>query len=161
MDHVTLTPYPFPPGMAIPRLMLQKVLSKHRKDPETGCWVWTDALNTNGYGVVWDPEKKRQLKAHRVAYEELVGPIPDALTLDHLCRNRACINPAHTEPVSRGENVLRGAAPTATRARQTHCIHGHELSGSNLWVDPKSGHRKCKRCSADRMRQFKKRHGKD
>ena len=80
--------------------MLQKVLTKHRKDPVTDCWIWTDALNTNGYGVVWDPAKQKQCKAHRVAYEELIGPIPDELPLDHLCRNRSCINPAHVQPVT-------------------------------------------------------------
>ena len=109
--------------------MLEKVLTKHRKDAVTGCWLWTDALNTNGYGVVWDPAKQKQSKAHRVAYEELVGAIPDELPIDHLCRNRACINPEHLQPVTLGENVRRGVSPPAQRARQTHCKNGHELSG--------------------------------
>ncbi len=136
--------------------MQQKVLTKHRKDPVTDCWVWTDALNTNGYGVVWDPAKQKQCKAHRVAYEELVGPIPDELPIDHLCRNRACVNPAHLQPVTLGENVRRGVSPPAQRARQTHCKNGHELSGDNLRVDPKTGYRQCSICVRERAKNWKK-----
>lgn len=135
--------------------MLEKVLTKHRKDAVTGCWLWTDALNTNGYGVVWDPAKQKQSKAHRVAYEELVGAIPDELPIDHLCRNRACINPEHLQPVTLGENVRRGVSPPAQRARQTHCKNGHELSGYNLRVDPKTGYRQCSICVRERAKKWK------
>jgi hypothetical protein len=64
----------------------------------------------------------------------LVGPIPEGKQLDHLCRNRACINPEHLEPVTAKENILRGESFSAKNARKTHCIHGHELSGDNLRI---------------------------
>jgi hypothetical protein len=66
--------------------------------------------------------------AHRVIYEYLVGPIPDGLSIDHLCRVRHCVNPAHLEPVTHRENVLRGQAPTAVNGRKTRCKRGHEFN---------------------------------
>lgn len=96
---------------------------------ESGCWVWQRPLK-NGYGEV--SIRNRCRKAHRVAYQLLVGPIPDGLSLDHLCRNRACINPAHLEPVTNRVNVLRGVGPTAANAAATHCGRGHALTPDNL-----------------------------
>jgi hypothetical protein len=79
-----------------------------------GCWIFTGALNA-GYGRIHagHPGSQRLLYVHRVAYEQLVGPIPEGLDLDHLCRNRACCNPAHLEPVTRRENLLRGESTLA------------------------------------------------
>lgn len=74
-----------------------------------GCWVWTAAVGSHGYGV-FNPEPGTTALAHRHAYTLLVGPIPDGLDLDHLCRNRVCVNPDHVEPVTRRENVQRGTA---------------------------------------------------
>lgn len=71
----------------------------------TGCWEWDGTLSVEGYGVF--RENYRQIKAHRWTYEQFVGPIPDGLTIDHLCRNRRCVNPAHLEPVTAGENARR------------------------------------------------------
>lgn len=73
-----------------------------------GCWVWTGRLNRNGYGRVW--WQGREPVVHRVVWELLIGPIPKGLVLDHLCRNRACCNPGHLEPVTQRENVVRGEA---------------------------------------------------
>ena len=88
-----------------------------------GCWLWLGKLNSYGYGIT--SRGGRGLMAHRVAYEQRVGPIPPALVLDHLCRTRACCNPQHLEPVTIGENVRRGdaqvvalAAPRATPTTQ-------------------------------------------
>jgi hypothetical protein len=119
---------------------------EYLEDPATGCWVWQLSLTTGGYGQIRIPELKRQGPAHRVYYERLVGPIPEGLELDHLCRNRACVNPSHLEPVTHQVNGLRGVGPCAENARKTHCIRGHELAGANLYVRRDTGRRQCKAC---------------
>lgn len=75
---------------------------------DSGCWEWQGEMNRNGYGRVWINGKR--LMSHRVTYELLVGPIADGLVVDHLCKNRACCNPEHLEPVTIRENTLRGDA---------------------------------------------------
>lgn len=87
----------------------------------------------------------KDVLVHRKVYELLVGPIPDGMTIDHLCRNRKCCNPDHLEVVTMRENVLRGTGPTAEKYRQTHCIRGHLLSGDNLYITPQ-GRRECREC---------------
>lgn len=94
------------PSMRTP---IQRFTDKWMPVPESGCWVWTDEDNHSGYGVFWDG--KRSWMAHRFSYEHFVGPIPEGLTLDHLCRVRCCVNPKHLEPVTIQENVRRGAGP--------------------------------------------------
>ena len=97
-----------------------------RSAGDDACWSWLGARSQTGYGRFWVDGKT--VKAHRWAYEHLVGPIPDGLTIDHLCRVRSCVNPAHLEPVSNRVNVLRGDAPAARNARKTHCVRGHEFT---------------------------------
>lgn len=94
-----------------------------------GCWLWLAHIGPAGYGAF--NYGGRMGLAHRFAYEIMVAPIPDGLTIDHLCRVRACVNPAHLEAVTMGENVLRGTGPSAVHARQTHCAHGHEFTPQN------------------------------
>lgn len=89
--------------------------------------------------------------AHRVVYEELVGPIPDGLMLDHLCRVRHCVNPEHLEPVTNRENVLRGEGHSAKAARATHCLKGHPYAGENLRI-LSNGWRRCRACHRERER---------
>jgi hypothetical protein len=108
------------------------------------CWPWTAYRTSDGYGR-FNVDRRRPEGAHRVAWRFSGGSIPDGFTLDHLCRNRSCCNPAHLDPVTSRINVLRGVGPTAQRARQTHCRQGHPLSGDNLRVD-KRGYRSCRRC---------------
>ena len=79
------------------------IWTKFVVDPETQCWQWTGCVGSLGYGSY------NTKLAHRLMYEDVVGPIPEALVLDHLCRNRSCVNPAHLEPVTLSENVKRGA----------------------------------------------------
>lgn len=92
---------------------------------ENGCWEWVGCRIWNGYGRVRNG--KRPVLAHRRIYRLLVGPIPRGKVLDHSCRNRPCVNPAHLRPMTGKENVLLGQGPTAINARKTHCIRGHEI----------------------------------
>lgn len=105
---------------------------------ENECWPYLGA-NTQGYGIYG---KRR---AHRVSYEMLVGPIPEGLHLDHLCRNRACVNPGHLEPVSHRENMRRGNGWPGRNAKKTHCPQGHPYSEENVWLE-KGGGRHCRTC---------------
>jgi hypothetical protein len=127
---------------------------------DAGCWVWTGEKVQGGYGRF--SIGGRKFLSHRVAYMARVGPIPTGLDLDHLCRNRACANPAHLEPVTRSENMKRGqnigaagrAASLARRAAQTHCRKGgHPLSGENLHVDGR-GFRSCRICIREYQRAY-------
>ena len=106
------------------------------------CWEWMASTTNSGYGRYRLPDK--HVSAHRFAYEATVGPIPEGLDLDHKCRNRRCVNPAHLEPVTERENTLRGISIAAMNARKTHCWKGHELAGANLYVW--QGARACKAC---------------
>lgn len=120
-------------------------VSEHR--PDLGrCWLWTNVLDSKGYGR-WSPSKHTidEQMAHRRAYVLFIGPIPDGLELDHLCRVRNCVNPSHLEPVTHRENSLRGFSPFAINARKTHCINGHEFTPENTEITP-DGYRACHIC---------------
>lgn len=118
-----------------------------------GCWVWNGALDANGYGRLGGRKWSTNL-AHRLSYIEFVGPIPEGMTIDHLCRNRRCINPAHLEPVTIAENVMRGESLPAINARKTHCPQGHPYDDENTYRNPSTGHRLCRACNRERHRRF-------
>lgn len=116
--------------------------------PATGCWLWRGYVHKSGHGRL--THEQRSWGAHRFAYYRLVGP-PPTDTLDHLCRTPACVNPGHMEPVSRGENVLRGVGFAAENARKTHCPKGHEYTPGNTRRN-KIGWRWCIECSREKDR---------
>lgn len=125
-----------------------RILSKFTVNHETGCWEWLACTTATGYGRAWDGERVDW--AHRILYQIARGPIPTGMVLDHLCRVRHCVNPAHLEPVTDAVNTARGDCPDITRARhraKRFCKRGHELFGPNVYHSP-SGRRVCRKCRA-------------
>jgi hypothetical protein len=122
--------------------------SKVDINPE-GCWLWTGWIGDQGYGLIDDRAYSGHvLRAHRVAYEMRIGPIPEGFQLDHLCRVRHCVRPDHLEVVTNRENTVRGAHGSLV----THCPAGHDYDQVNTYIDPE-GHRRCRACHRERMRE--------
>ena len=117
----------------------------------SGCWQWHGAKTGRGYGVMRIAAGSRLV--HRIAYEHFREPIPDGLTIDHLCKNKACVNPMHLEPVSNRINNLRGYSSSALNAKKTHCPEGHEYTSENTYMH--RGMRHCRTCHRLQERQRK------
>lgn len=132
----------------------ERFVTKYEIAP-TGCWLWTSVIDGEGYGDFWDGSKN--LDAHRWSYEHHVGAVPPGLHLDHLCRVRHCVNPDHLEPVTAGENVLRGVGPSAVNAAKTHCKRGHPFAGRNLKIIATTGERRCRECARLRDAGYRER----
>lgn len=139
---------PIPIAPDIDEAALRRFWAKVALPDANGCLLWTAGKNRHGYGKI--KRADRHVYAHRFAYSVLVGPIPDGLPLDHLCRNRACVAPDHLEPVTQAENVRRGNSGAANAAK-THCPQGHPYSGENTYVNP-DGKRVCRTCLNARRR---------
>ena len=122
---------------------------------ENGCWRWQGVVSKWGYAVFVPNGTRAGIAAHKWAYRKYIGPIPEGLEPDHICRNRACVNPWHLEPVTHRVNVLRGQGAAAKNARKTHCPRGHPYSPENTYfIKARFGKaRLCKRCNSENCRK--------
>lgn len=119
------------------------------------CWIWKgNAFQSTGYGKI--VIEKKHLLTHRLAYELLIGPIPEGKEIDHLCRIRLCCNPLHLEAVTHRENVVRGNSAASRNAKKTHCVHGHLLAGDNLIKSGKRKFRKCRTCNQEKCKLYQR-----
>lgn len=121
----------------------ETVMARFEPVTESGCWIWT-GCEADGYGVFAFHGKR--WSSHRYMYEYFIGPVPQGLVLDHLCRVRCCGNPWHLELVTNRVNILRGIGIAAQCAIKTHCVRGHLLSGDNLRLQAKGLRRICRAC---------------
>jgi len=112
-------------------------------DTKGNCWLWTASKNRDGYGMVRLDGKNRS--AHRVSFEIFVTDIPNYLMIDHLCRNRGCVNPEHMELVTNKENIFRGVGIAVTNSKKTKCHRGHNFTDENTFIS-KIGSRNCRKC---------------
>lgn len=135
-----------------------------------GCWLWLGCIGKDGYGLFGMGSGETGIRAHRFAYETLIGPIPQDLHLDHVkargCTHRNCVNPDHLEPVTPRENAMRGDAPAVVLSRENRCKKGHPLTPENTKIGS-NGRRTCRICRAawhhkyDRARRDRRKVGHD
>lgn len=119
----------------------------HPQPTPKGCWLWLGQRG-DGYGLM--PDSGRRRVAHLWLYERVHGPVTGGQQLDHLCRNRACVNPGHLEQVPPVVNYRRGESPWAKNGRKTHCPRGHEYTAENIYRE--RGSRRCLTCKRERDR---------
>ena len=129
----------------------ERFWAKVDRSDANGCWWWLGSLATGGYGTIWWNGVAQ--RAHRVSYEREHGAIAADLVLDHLCRNTACVNPAHLEAVRQRTNIVRGESPPSRHAAKTHCVRGHEFTSENTRTS--RGFRECRACG--RIRDARRR----
>ncbi len=140
----------------------ERFWSKVAVNDGTHCWEWTAAKDGKGYGKYYVGGGRVLATAHRFAFLTLVGESNSTLDADHLCRNRACVNPAHIEMVTRQVNTVRGDGPAAVNYAKTHCHLGHPLEGENLKIGQRNDHarRSCRTCLREAYRRADIKRGK-
>ena len=155
-SHLTSGAAAFPPsgpstggGMTESHPLLDPAFGKHIVVCPTSCWMWGGHIDRYGYGK--KTLRRRVVQAHRLTWMMMRGEIPTHLQIDHLCRVRSCVNPAHMELVTSRENTLRGLTLPATNARKSECLRGHQFTAENIYWS-KTGKRNCKACVAIRER---------
>lgn len=125
---------------------------------ETACWEWVGQRSYSGYGQakLTLAGMERVVLAHRWLYEALVGPIPAGLTLDHLCKNKSCVNPKHLEPVTIADNIRRGDSKSAVSRRTGRCTKGHHVVDPGGWIEYSDGARRaCRICKNASVRKWR------
>lgn len=158
LEESTMTKRTVPglPGRK-PRPVLDRVRDRCEITP-SGCWLWTGARTNKGYGTITVGSQRdgsrRPMPVHRATWQEVNGPIPPGLVLDHFaCDTRICANPDHVRPVTNRENILRGRSLQSSNAAKTECIHGHPFDEANTRISKRGG-RECRACW--RMRYWTK-----
>lgn len=131
----------------VDRPLIDRLRERFKENP-IGCWEWVGTKNSDGYGMFSFRKNGRITSngAYKLVYEALVGIVPKGKQLDHLCRNRSCVNPSHLEPVTARENMIRGVNPCAKNARKTHCKRGHEFTKENTRITTDEVGRKGRLC---------------
>ena len=132
-------------GLPVETLAL-RLLEEHDDSLDCLLWPWRKCGSRGAYGRLTLVEEKRDIYAHRWAWELVNGPVPEGMELDHLCRTRLCFNPRHLEPVTRQVNALRGETTPAANARKKVCVRGHSLEGDVYHPPAKPHWRICRPC---------------
>jgi len=128
-----------------------RLLSKVQLDEKTQCWNWTGYISKKGYGrIAYKYSSYGSFEAYRLSYILFNGKLNSNLQIDHLCRNRKCVNPKHLEQVTKKENLLRGFGVGSKNKAKTHCPEGHQYTLENTRISPANGGRCCKKCQKQR-----------